>query len=102
MPNTNSFTMNETINATIKFNKTQKKILSLLHENKIVTYNEIAKQLGIGRTTVWRNIEAMKKKAFFRRVCGDKASFGSLCSIQRLAGSPYARQSPYSAPGPFA
>jgi biotin operon repressor len=50
-----------TVNATEKFNKTQKNILSLLHENKYATYDEIAKQLDIERTTVWRNIDAMKK-----------------------------------------
>lgn len=32
-----------TVNATEKFNKTQKNILSLLRENKYATYDEIAK-----------------------------------------------------------
>ncbi len=72
MPNTNSSAKNATVNATVKLNKTQKKILSLLHENKNATYDEIAKQLDIERTTVWRNIDAMKKKAVLRRVGEDK------------------------------
>ena len=76
VPNTNSSaknaTVNATANATVKLNKTQKKILSLLHENKNATYDEIAKQLDIERTTVWRNIDAMKKKAVLRRVGEDK------------------------------
>jgi predicted HTH transcriptional regulator len=65
-------TANATVNATVKLNKTQKKILYLLHENKNATYEEIAKQLDIERTTVWRNIDAMKKKAVLRRVGEDK------------------------------
>ena len=63
---------NAIVNATVKLNKTQKKILSLLYENKNATYDEIAKQLDIERTTVWRNIDAMKKKAVLRRVGEDK------------------------------
>ncbi len=63
---------NAPVNATVKLNKTQKKILSLLYENKNATYDEIAKQLDIERTTVWRNIDAMKKKAVLRRVGEDK------------------------------
>jgi len=68
-------TANATVNATVKLNKTQKKILSLLHENKNATYDEIAKQLDIERTTVWRNIDAMKKKAVLRRVGEDKNGY---------------------------
>ena len=64
--------VNAPVNATVKLNKTQKKILSLLYENKNATYDEIAKQLDIERTTVWRNIDAMKKKAVLRRVGEDK------------------------------
>ena len=63
VPNTNLSAKNETVNATVKVNKAPKKILFLLHENKNATYDEIAKKLDIERTTVWRNIDAMKKKA---------------------------------------
>ena len=67
--------VNATVNATVKLNKTQKKILSLLHENKSATYDEIAKKLDIERTTVWRNIDAMKKKSVLRRVGEDKNGY---------------------------
>ena len=63
---------NETVNATVKLNKTQKKILDILHENKHATYDEIANQLSIERTTVWRNINTMKKNKVIIRVGGDK------------------------------
>ena len=75
VPSTKATPANATANATVKLNKTQKKILSLLHENKNATYNEIAKQLDIERTTVWRNIDAMKKKAVLRREGGDKNGY---------------------------
>lgn len=75
VPNTNSSAKKETVNATVKLNKTQKKILYLLHDNKNATYDEIAKQLDIERTTVWRNIDAMKKKAVLRRMGGDKSGY---------------------------
>ena len=47
VPNTNLSAKNETVNATVKVNKTPKKILFLLHENKNATYDEIAKQLDV-------------------------------------------------------
>ena len=68
-------TANATVNATVKLNKTQKKILTILHENKFATYAEIAEQLDIERTTVWRNIDTMKKKNIIRRVGEDKNGY---------------------------
>ena len=56
--------------------KTQKKILSILHENKYATYDEIAKQLGVERTSVWRNVDTMKKKkSVIKRVGGNKNGY---------------------------
>ena len=70
--------VNATVNATVKLNKTQKKILSILHENKYATYDEMAKQLGVERTTVWRNVDSMKKKCVIKRVGGDKNGYWML------------------------
>lgn len=36
-----------TKNATVKLNKTQEKIMAILHADKLVTYDVIAKQLGV-------------------------------------------------------
>lgn len=68
-------TVNATVNATVKLSKTQKRIFSILHENKYATYDEMAKQLGIERTTVWRNVDTMKKNAVIKRVGGDKNGY---------------------------
>ena len=50
------------------------KILPILQANRYTTYEEIARQLGIERTTVWRNLDAMKKKGAIRRIGGDRGS----------------------------
>ena len=67
-----SATVNATVNATVKLNKTQTRILPILQSNKFATYEEIAKQLDIERTTVWRNLDSLKKKNVIKRVGGDK------------------------------
>ena len=65
-------TENATENATEKTNKTQQGILHLIKENKYLTYDEIAKQLSLERTTVWRNIKKLQEKGLLRRVGPDK------------------------------
>ena len=67
-----SATVNATVNATVKLSKTQRRILPILQSNKFATYEEIAKQLDIERTTVWRNLDSLKKKNVIKRVGGDK------------------------------
>ena len=65
-------TVNGTVNATVKLNKTQMKILPILQANKYATYEEIANQTGMARSTVGRNLDDMKKKSVIQRVGGDK------------------------------
>lgn len=57
--------------ATVKLNKTQEKIIAILHVDKYATYDVIAKQLGIERTTVWRNIKKLQEHGRLRRIGGD-------------------------------
>ena len=71
---------NATENATEKTNKTQQGILHLIKENKIkenkyLTYDEIAKQLSLERTTIWRNIKILQEKELLRRVGPDKGGY---------------------------
>ena len=68
-------TVSATVNATVKLSKTQKKILPIIQKNKFATYEEISKQLDVERTTVWRNLDAMKKKGVVNRVGGDKNGY---------------------------
>ena len=62
-------------NATEKTNKTQQGILHLIKENKYLTYDEIAKQLSLERTTIWRNIKILQEKELLRRVGPDKGGY---------------------------
>ena len=68
-------TENATENSTVKINKTQQKMLAIIHEDKYATYDVIAKQLGVERTTVWRNIKSLQKKGLLCRVGGDKGGY---------------------------
>ena len=70
-------TVNATVNATatVKLNKTQMRILPILQTNKFATYEEIAKQLDIERTTVWRNLDTLKKEGAVKRIGGDKNGY---------------------------
>ena len=58
--------------ATMKLNKTQQGVLSIIYRNKFATYDEIASQLIIDRTTVWRNIKKLQEVGRIRRIGGDK------------------------------
>lgn len=64
-----------TVNATVKLNKTQEKIMSILHVDKFATYDVIAKQLGVERTTVWRNIKKLQETGRLRRIGGDNGGY---------------------------
>lgn len=68
-------TANGTVNETVKLNKTQKSILSIIHKNKFATYEEIAQQLGMARSTIGRNLDIMKKNVIIRRIGGDKNGY---------------------------
>ena len=73
--NAQGATENATENSTVKINKTQQKMLAIIHEDKYATYDVIAKQLGVERTTVWRNIKSLQKKGLLCRVGGDKGGY---------------------------
>ena len=62
-------------NAPVKLNKTQTKILPILQKNKYATYDELASTIGVDRTTIMRNIGAMKKNGVINRVGGDKNGY---------------------------
>ena len=75
-------TVTATVTATVKLNKTQKRILPILREKKNATYDEIAEQIGVERTTVWRNLDALKKEGAIKRIGGDKKRLSDeLCHV---------------------
>jgi len=62
----------KTVNETVKVSDIQEKILQILFENEDITYEEIAKKMGISRATVGRHISILKKNGILRRVGEDK------------------------------
>lgn len=52
--------------------ETQRNILKLIEENKQITQSEISDNLRIDKSTVVRNIKALKEKNILRRVGSDK------------------------------
>ena len=66
---------NATKNAIVKLNKTQKRILSILDRNKLATYDDIAQQLSVERTTVWRNIKIFQEKGYLLRIGGKNGGY---------------------------
>ncbi|MDR1154389.1 MAG: winged helix-turn-helix transcriptional regulator, partial [Bacteroidales bacterium] len=52
---------------------TQKKILSLIEKNNTVSQAEIAKKIKVNESTIYRNIEKMKKLKILSRVGSDKS-----------------------------
>ena len=79
VPSTNATSdttsVNATVNATVKLNKTQEKIIAILRVDKFATYDVISKQLGVERTTVWRNIKKLQDIGRLRREGGDKDGY---------------------------
>lgn len=67
--------VNAPVNAPVKLSKTQKKILPIIHANKYATYDDLASTIGVDRTTIMRNIAAMKKNGVVNRVGGDKNGY---------------------------
>ena len=63
---------NSAVKKTVKVSTTQEKILQLLHENEDITYEKIAKKMGISRATVGRYISILKKTGILKRVGEDK------------------------------
>lgn len=71
---------NATVNATVKLNQTEKKIIQLLSENPSVTSTRLAELLGLHRATVMRNLNRLKEKGLLERVGSDKTGYWKIIS----------------------
>ena len=58
--------------AGVKLTKTQEKILSLIAKNNRISQSEIAVKMKINESTVYRNIEKLKKLEILERMGSDK------------------------------
>ena len=67
----NSATVNATVSATV--NATEKAVLTLIGENCLITYDEMATTLHKDRTTIYRAIKKLTDKGLLTRQGSDKS-----------------------------
>ncbi len=64
--------VNAPANAPVKLNKTQSAIIKVLLKDNRATYEDLARTIGVDRTTIRRNIAVLKEIGAIRRVGEDK------------------------------
>lgn len=70
--------VNASVNAPVKLSKTQLAIVKAILKNKYVTYEDLSSVVRAHRTTIMRNMAALKKNGVIRRVGGDKNGYWQL------------------------
>ena len=66
---------NAPANAPVKLSKTQSAIIKVLLKDNRTTYEDLARTIGVDRTTIRRNIAVLKEKGVIRRVGEDKNGY---------------------------
>ena len=67
--------VNAPANAPVKLNKTQSAIIKFLLKDNRATYEDLARTIGVDRTTIRRNIAVLKEIGVIRRVGEDKNGY---------------------------
>lgn len=67
--------VNASVNAPAKITKTQTAIIGILKGNCHATYDELAASIGVNRTTIMRNIAALKVNGILVRIGEDKNGY---------------------------
>ena len=67
--------VNAPANAPVKLNKTQSAIIKVLLKDNRATYEDLARTIGVDRTTIRRNIAVLKEIGVIRRVGEDKNGY---------------------------
>ena len=67
--------VNASANAPVKLNKTQSAIIKVLLKDNRATYEDLARTIGVDRTTIRRNIAVLKEIGAIRRVGEDKNGY---------------------------
>ena len=70
--------VNAPVNAPVKCTRTQVAIIEILKGDVHATYDEMAATIGVNRTTIMRNIAALKGKGVLERVGEDKNGYWKL------------------------
>ena len=85
VPSTNAMSDTAPANAPVKLSKTQSAIIKVLLKDNRTTYEDLARTIGVDRTTIRRNIAVLKEKGAIRRVGEDKNGYWQvLISIENV------------------
>lgn len=77
--------VNAPVNAPVKLSKTQSAIIKVLLKDNRATYEDLARTIGVDRTTIRRNIAVLKEKGVIRRVGEDNNGYWEvLISIENV------------------
>ena len=66
---------NNKINSGAELTTREKEILSIIKKDNTVSRKIIAQKLGVGTTTVYRNIESLKEKGIIKRIGSDRGGY---------------------------
>ena len=75
VPSTKATSDTAPANAPVKLNKTQSAIIKVLLKDNRATYEDLARTIGVDRTTIRRNIAVLKEIGAIRRVGEDKNGY---------------------------
>lgn len=64
--------VNDTVNDTVKLNKTETMILNIISRNSQITQQKVANELNVSVLTIKRNINKLKEKGLLVRIGADK------------------------------
>jgi len=85
VPSTKAMSDTAPANAPVKLSKTQSAIIKVLLKDNRTTYEDLARTIGVDRTTIRRNIAVLKEKGAIRRVGEDKNGYWQvLISIENV------------------
>ncbi len=85
VPSTKAMSDTAPANAPVKLSKTQSAIIKVLLKDNRATYEDLARTIGVDRTTIRRNIAVLKEKGAIRRVGEDKNGYWQvLISIENV------------------
>ena len=63
------------VNNNVKFSAHEGEIISLMRDNPNITKPELAKQIGLGKTSIDNYISSLKKKGVLERVGSNKKGY---------------------------
>jgi len=72
---TESITVKDTVNITVKITETQKKLLDEIGKDKFITAKKLSALIGISERNIKANIKKLKKEKLLKRIGSDKSGY---------------------------